>query len=291
MDRRPTYGLLVDWLEEEYQTKVLSGVEETARKHGVNLLCFAGGVVGSPISYGARRNFVYDLAGPHNVDGLVLLGGTMGHYLGFDQLSRFCERYRPLPMVSVGAELGGMPSVLVDNGRGMHALVTHLVHVHGFRRVAFIRGPSASGEAESRFAAYRQVLEDHGVALDPALVFEGDFQTQSGVVAVNTLLDQRGVGFEAIVAASDAMAMGAIDALQARGVRVPYDVAVVGFDDITMSNYTDPPLTTVGVDKEALGVEAMTWLIELVERGQRDPQTRLTPVTLVERASTGRAPA
>ncbi len=289
MDRRPTYGLLVDWLEEEYQNKVLSGVEETARKHGVNILCFAGGVLGSPISYGARRNFVYDLVGPHNVDGLVLLGGTMSHYLGFEQLARFAERYQPLPMVSVGAELGSMPSVLVDNGRGMHALVTHLVHVHGFRRVAFIRGPSASSEAESRFAAYRQVLEDHGVALDPALVFEGDFQAESGVVAVNTLLDQRGVGFEAIVAASDAMAMGAIDALQARGVRVPYDVAVVGFDDIESARFATAPLTTVRQPLYEIGVHAVEYLLAQTRREPVPPRTVLR-TQLITRQSCGCSP-
>lgn len=289
MDRRPTYGLFVDWLEEEYQNKVLVGVEETARKHGVNVLCFAGGVLGSPISYGARRNFAYELAGPHNVDGIVMLGGTMGHYLGFEQLTRFADQYRPLPMVSVGAELGTMPSVLVDNARGMHALVTHLVHVHGFRRVAFIRGPSASGEAESRFAAYRQVLEDHGVALDPALVFEGDFQAESGAVAVDTLLDDRRVGFEAIVAASDAMAMGAIDALQARGIRVPYDVAVVGFDDIESARFATAPLTTVRQPLYEIGVHAVEYLLAQTRREPVPPRTVLR-TQLITRQSCGCSP-
>lgn len=289
MDRRPTYGLFVDWLEEEYQNKVLAGVEETARKHGVNVLCFAGGVLGSPISYGARRNFAYELAGPHNVDGIVMLAGTMGHYLGFEQLTRFADQYRPLPMVSVGAELGTMPSVLVDNARGMHALVTHLVHVHGFRRVAFIRGPSASGEAESRFTAYRQVLEDHGVALDPALVFEGDFQAESGAVAVDTLLDHRRVGFEAIVASSDAMAMGAIDALQARGIRVPYDVAVVGFDDIESARFATAPLTTVRQPLYEIGVHAVEYLLAQTRREPVPPRTVLR-TQLITRQSCGCSP-
>lgn len=289
MERRPTYGLFVDCLEDEYQNNVLAGVEETARKHGVSVLCFAGGVIGSPIRYGARRNYVYDLAGPHNVDGLVLLGGTMANYVGLDQLARFCERYRPLPMVNVGADVAGVPSVLVDNARGMHALVTHLVHVHGFRRVAFIRGPAASGEAESRYFAYRQVLEDHGVALDPALVFEGDFQAESGAAAVGAFLDARGVGFEAIVAASDAMAMGAIDALQARGVRVPYDVAVVGFDDIESARFATAPLTTVRQPLAELGAHAVEYLLAQSRQEPVPPRTVLR-TQLLTRQSCGCSP-
>ncbi|MBN2192321.1 MAG: substrate-binding domain-containing protein [Polyangiaceae bacterium] len=289
MDRRPTYGFFVNCLEEEYQNKVLSGVEETARKHGVNILCFAGGEIGSPTRNGARRNFLYDLVGPHNVDGLMVLGGTMANYAGLEHLARFCERFHPLPMVHVGVEVGGVPSVIVDNARGMHALVTHLVHVHGFRRVAFIRGPAGSPEAESRFAAYRQVLEEHGVALDPALLFEGDFQVDSGAAAVTAFLDERGVAFEAIVAASDGMAMGAIDALQAHGVRVPYDVAVVGFDDIESARFATAPLTTVRQPLYELGVHAVEYLLAQTRREVVPPRTVLR-TQLITRQSCGCSP-
>ena len=284
MNRRPTFGLLVDWLEDEYQNNVLSGVEETARKLGVNLLCFAGGVLGSPTRFAARRNYIYEFAGPHNVQGLVLLAGTMGNYVGLDHLAQFCHRFRPLPMVSVGAELPGMPSVLVDNARGMHALMSHLMQVHGFRRVAFIRGPAASGEAENRYAAYSQVLHDYGLPIDPQLVVEGDFQAESGAAAIHTLMQDRRVSFEAVVAASDAMALGAIEALQSRGVRVPYDVAVVGFDDIESSRFATAPLTTVRQPLFEQGVQALNLLVAQTQQEDVPPREVLRTQLLVRQS-------
>ena len=289
VNHRPTIGLLVDWLETEYQDNVLAGAEETARKEGVNLLCFAGGVLGSPLRFAARRNYVYELAGPHNLDGVVVMAGTLGNYVGLAQVAQFLECYRPLPMVSVGAQLPTMPSIEVDNARGMHALVTHLMHVHGYRRVAFIRGPEASPEAESRFAAYREVLAEYGLPLDPNLVVDGDFQEESGAAAIHTLMQERRVSFEAVVAASDAMAIGAMDALLSRGVRVPYDVAVVGFDDIQSARFTTAPLTTVRQPLYDEGVLAVQVLLAQM-RNESVQQHAVLRTQLVTRQSCGCVP-
>ena len=242
---RPTFGLLVDWLEDEYQNEVLAGVEDAAVRLGVNLLVFAGGVVESEDRGAAQRNFAFDLAGPHNVAGLVVMAGAIGNRLGAEQLSVYCQKYRPLSMCSVGVQLDGMPCVLTDNRRGMHDLIVHLLQVHGYRRIAFIRGPRANTEAEGRYRVYCEVLSEYGIPHDPELVTDGDFHLGSGVAAIRTLLDERRVQFDAVAAAADTMALGALDALTSRGVRVPYDVAVVGFDDIEAARFASPTLTSV----------------------------------------------
>lgn len=245
MTERPRFGLLVDWLDDEYQRNVLTGVEDAARRLGVDLVVVAGGVLRSPHRSGAHRNFVFDLVGQHNVAGLIILAGTIGNHVGMDELGRYCERYQPLPMCSVGIALPGMPCVLVDNQRGMRNLIVHLLQVHGYRRLAFIRGPSANSEAEGRYRVYRDVLGEYGIPLEPQLVVEGDFQFAAGGAAIRTLLEERRVQFDAIIAADDTMALGAMEALQASGIRVPYDVAVVGFDDIEAARFASSPLTTV----------------------------------------------
>jgi sigma-B regulation protein RsbU (phosphoserine phosphatase) len=257
MTDRPRFGLLLDWLEDEYQANVLAGVEDAARKLGVDLVVVAGGVLQSPHRSGAHRNFVFDLIGEHNVSGLIILAGTMGNYVGTDELARYCERYRPLPMCSVGIALPGMPCVLVDNQRGMRNLIVHLLQVHGYRRLAFIRGPSVNTEAERRYRVYREVLGEYGIPLEPQLVVEGDFQFSAGRTAIRTLLEERRVQFDAVIAADDTMALGAMDALQASGVRVPYDVAVVGFDDIEAARFASSPLTTVRQPLHENGAYAM----------------------------------
>ena len=257
MTERPRFGLLLDWLEDEYQANVLSGVEDAARKLGVDLVVVAGGVLRSPHRSGAHRNFIFELVGQHNVSGLIILAGTMGNHVGTDELARYCERYQPLPMCSVGIALPGMPCVLVDNQRGMRNLIVHLLQVHGYRRLAFIRGPSVNTEAEGRYRVYREVLGEYGIPLEPQLVVEGDFQFSAGRAAIQTLLEERRVQFDAVIAADDTMALGAMDALQASGVRVPYDVAVVGFDDIEAARFASSPLTTVRQPLHETGAYAM----------------------------------
>jgi phosphoserine phosphatase RsbU/P len=138
---RPVVGLLVDWLKDSYQNTLVSGVADAARELGVDLVCFTGGVLRSPYPFAAQRNAIYDLAGPENVDGLLIMSGTLGNTIGPDELARWCERYRPLPMCSIAVPLPGIPSVLVDNATGMAdrgaRLSAHRVHPRagGQRRV------------------------------------------------------------------------------------------------------------------------------------------------------------
>ncbi|APR77997.1 transcriptional regulator, LacI family protein [Minicystis rosea] len=254
-------GLLVDWLEDNYQNTVVSGVADAARELGVDLVCFTGGVLRARA---AQRNSAYDLAGPANVDGLLVMSGTLANTVGPDALARFCERYRPLPLCSIAVALPGVPSVLVDNAAGMRELLLHLVEDHGYRRLAFIRGPEANAEAERRFGVFRDVLAEHDLGLDPELVVAGDFQREASAAAVGRLLDERPRAFDVIVAASDPMALGALDALGARGLRVPEDVAVAGFDDVEEARFATPPLTTVRQPLYEQGHRAVETLLAML---------------------------
>lgn len=265
MTRTKRIGLLVDWLEDEYQNKVLAGVDAEAQANGVSLFCLTGGVLLSPYRYGARRNFLYDLVGPACVDGLVLMSGTLSNYVGPSKLARYCERYRPMPMCSIGVALTGIPSVLVDNASGMRQAISHLVVDHGYRRIAFIRGPGVNEEAEERYRVYREVLAEHGLPFNPDLVTLGNFQVMSGAEAIRSMVDERRVGFDAIVAASDSMALGACEALVARGYRIPQDIAVVGFDDIREGRFAPAPLTTVRQPLDRQGKQAVELVLAQLE--------------------------
>jgi phosphoserine phosphatase RsbU/P len=283
---RATLGLLVDWLEDGYQNSVLTGVADAARRSDVNLICFAGGVLSSPHRSGVQRNAVYELAGPENVDGLILMSGALGNHIGEDALARYCDRYRPLPMCSIAVALPGIPSVLVDNATGMRAALVHLIETHGCRRVAFIRGPAANAEAERRYRVYREVLAERGLPFEPDLVVVGDFQRRSGVEAIRLLVDERGAAFDAVAAASDAMALGVIDALRARGRRVPEEIAVVGFDDVEEARFAAPALTTVRQPLREQGELAVEILLAL-RRGEPIAEQITLSTELVTRRSCG----
>jgi len=278
---RPTLGFLVDWLEEDYQQAVFGGIVDTAVQHDCNLLCFAGGGLQSPIRWGVARNFVFDLAGPETVDAVMVMAGSVGLAVGAEGIRQFCEKYRPLPMCSIALEVPSIPSVLVDNARGMHDALLHLILHHGFRRIAFIKGPETNDEAQRRYRVYREVLDSHSIPFDVNLVVTGDFQRQSGVAAVNALCERRPLAFDAILAASDSMALGALDALAELGIRVPEDVAVVGFDDVVEARFASPPLSTVRQPLYEQGARATESVLEQL-RGARGPvrATLLTEIVL-----------
>jgi len=284
--RRPRIGLLVDWLEDEYQNKVFAGVDAEAQANGVSLYCLTGGILRSPFRFGARRNFIYDLISPECVDALVIMSGTLGNYVGPSRLARYCERFRPLPMCSVGVALDGIPSVLVDNATGMRDAIGHLIEFHGYRKIAFIRGPGVNEEAEDRYRVYREVLADHGLPFNPELVTLGNFQASSGAESIRTMMDVRRVAFDAIVAANDFMALGALDALMARGVRIPQDVAIIGFDDIREGRFAPSPLTTVRQPLDRQGKLALELALAQLE-GETITDHVILNTELVRRQSCG----
>jgi DNA-binding LacI/PurR family transcriptional regulator/serine phosphatase RsbU (regulator of sigma subunit) len=237
--------MLVDWLEDEYQNQVLAGADDAARDQGMNLICFPGGVLDSKQRFGQHRNFIYELATPRSVDALIVVAGTLANQVGPERLLAYCQRFQPLPMCTVSVPLPGIPSVTVDNASGLREAVTNLVTQRSLRSIAFISGPLANQESQLRHAVFRSVLEQFGVTWDPHLVVAGDFTRPSGAAAVRELLDRRHASFQAIVAANDYMALGAMQELLSRGVRVPEQVAIIGFDDVAEARFAPVPLSTV----------------------------------------------
>jgi len=190
-------------------------------------------------------------------------------------------------MVSGGTVLGDLPAVLMDEYQGMRQAVAHLLQIHGRRRVAFIRGPKDHAGAQKRYRAYLDALAGQGLALDPALVTPpGHWSYALGLEGVRLLLDERHVDLDGVAAASDWAAIGAIQALQARGIRVPDDVPVVGFNDVTEAGSITPPLTTVRPPFYEMGAKAVEMLLALIEGAPVSYQVMM-PSKLIIRQSCG----
>jgi DNA-binding LacI/PurR family transcriptional regulator len=279
----------VDWLEDGYQSAVAGGVLAGAQAAGATLICFAGGSPGAHERAALQRNHIFELANPETVDGLVVLSGSIANHVGLEGVAEFLERYRALPRCSIALELPGVPSVVIENESGMRSVLEHLIRVHAHRRIAFVRGPVANAEAERRFETYRKVLGENGIDFRPELATVGTFETESGRRAIRTLFDERALGIEsidAIVAANDSMAFGVLEELAARGIRVPSDVAVAGFDDVEDARYSEPPLTTVRQPLDEQGREAVRMLMALIQRRSVSQQSVLR-TELVVRESCG----
>jgi DNA-binding LacI/PurR family transcriptional regulator len=280
-------ALLIDSLDDEYQVAVVRGALSAARALGVALLCVPGGRVRDPVAERAARNIVFDLVNAETVGGVVAVTSVIGSAIGPLELEAWLERFRGLPLCCVGIPIPGHVSVDVDNSGGIRELVLHLAKVHGRKHIAFVRGPTASAEASVRFQAFRDALEEAGLPFDPRLAAPGDFFKASGRAAVDTLLqDHRPPHqIDALVAANDYMALGAMEELWRRHVAVPDDIAVVGFDDVDSARFARPALATVSQPSEQLGRHGVEAAFKMAE-GRTPPSTSL-PTKLVLRSSCG----
>lgn len=229
-------------------------------------------------------NLVYDLFDPGAYDGIVFCTAAVTQGLSNAEVAGFVRGFGDTPFVMVHG-LPGERRSLVDNKAGARELVEHMIEVHGKRRIAYIRGPVGT-DADERFEAYAEALRAAGIEPDPALVYEGNFIAPSGAAAVAEFLDARGVDFDAVCCANDGMAFGAIEALRARGRKVPRDVPVLGFDDCAEAAFHDPPLTTVRQPVYMQARRALEMVCDIVD-GRAGPMEETLKTETVFRQSCG----
>jgi len=286
LNNRLTLGLLTSGGGDPVGHLVWSGVAHVAQKLNVNLICFPGKPIESTQGFEAQANVLYDLVNTEIIDGLIIwLAGTT-FYVNQEQVKEFCNRYKSLPVVTVGVNVEGIPGVTVDNYHGMYNVISHIAEIHKRKRIAFIRGPIHHQEAEGRYQAYRDVLQAYGLTFDPDLVVTGDFKESGGKLALHELLNRRGANFDALVAASDNMAIAAMKELQARGIRIPEDVSMAGLNDESQGRVISPPLTTGPLHFYEQGCKAAEMALDLLAV-RPAPQNVVLPTQLVVRQSCG----
>ena len=218
------------------------------------------------------------------VDGLLIGEGILAP----PALAKLARR---LPLVVVAGDTAqrGVDVVSADNWSGAHALVEHLVAVHGRRRLFHIGGPATAPDAKERRLAMAAVIEaSPGTELTGS--FTGLFSVMSGREGTLAMLAADGELPDALVCANDQMAIGALRTLAERGIRVPDDIAVVGFDDIFPASLCDPPLTTVHQPIRKLAEVACDRLTERINDPTLRPKQELLPTELVLRSSCGCPP-
>jgi LacI family transcriptional regulator len=269
--------VLSEHLSNHYVGPLAHGAIAAAAALGARLILY------SPLSiYLDRRNFT--------LADLPLLPQRVDAYLApanvADEVLRFCGR-AGATLLTYAGKRPGLPTIGPDNRAGGRMATAHLI-AHGRQRIVHLAGLPDSDEAHERMAGYRDALEAAGRPYDPALVVYGCFRVQEAEDAVAQLL-RDGTAFDAIFAANDLEARGAMRVLARAGRRVPGDVAIVGFDDAAGSNELDPPLTTIRQSAFQIGWDALTILAASTR--QPIPERTATRVQLVVRQSCGCAPA
>lgn len=283
----PTIGFLTANVHVGAARSLWRGVLDAAQAGNANLICFPGGRMHSTEAYEAERNVMYDLADAQCLDGIVSWTSALAGTLTPGDIVEFHRRFHPIPVVSLAQPLGDSPLVSINSYHGMRALIFHLVDVHNYRRLALIRGPEGHPYELERYHAYLDALTEKGLSPDPTLITPA-MAWEKGAEAMRVLLDERcltpGVDFEAVVAVSDLLAIDALRMMAERGIRVPTDVAVVGFNDIEEGRLVRPPLTSVSLPFYDQGRRSVELLLTMLADATVPPHTLLDSRLLIRQS-------
>lgn len=269
-----TLGLLLPEISGAFFSPLLRGIEAAAREAGFDLLVHA-------TEDRSRRPGTWRPLGEHNTDGLLIFTDSLEEA----EIRNLNDSGLPVVLMHQRVEEAAIPVVTVENKDGAREIVSHLIEVHGRRRIAFLRGPERQEDSAWRERGYREALETHGLEFDPGLIAYGGFDREIGERAVRELLES-GRSFDAVFGGDDEAALGSLAALQAAGRRIPEEVAVVGFDDLPFAPFLNPPLTTVRAPTEQVGREAVRQLLTRM-RGEAAKPLTLLPTKIILRNSCG----
>jgi LacI family transcriptional regulator len=271
--RTNNIGLVVENISGDFFTPLLDGIISVTQKNNLNLLVFTGSQPNSK---------KIDHLGPGNTDGLLVFIDAMNE----DALRELHEMEHPIVLIHQAPPRGlEIPLVSIENKAGARHLVDHLIEIHQRRRIVYLRGPKNNEDSFWRETGYRQSHESHNLPVDESLITMGDFDRFVALKNLRQLIAS-GVEFDAVFAADDESAIGALQGLKEAGLRVPEQVAIVGFDDQRLSPFLTPPLTTVHAPTDQVGVIAAENILRLIKSESVETVT-LLPTEIVLRNSCG----
>lgn len=251
---------------------VIEGAEVEARKHDYFLLS------SSASDPNAFRALVNELVGHRRVDGLIVINPYA------DSRYEFIPQNFPLVFVGASAHEKDICSVSLDDEKVAFDATSHLILL-GHKKIALVTGPMEEDCSKDRTEGYRRALSEAKIAFDPTMVIEGDWSATSGQTALLSFIEQGRIP-TAVFAQNDRMAMGVLRAARDANLQVPSQLAVMGVDDMPLSSYFDPPLTTMQQDIPLIGQEATRMLLDIIQK--KNPAVRELKLSakLVTRRST-----
>ncbi|MBE5866342.1 MAG: diguanylate cyclase [Lachnospiraceae bacterium] len=262
--RNKNIAVLMTALDSPEQADILRGLEEYGKSHGCNVavfLWFTGAFEKDKHNQGELN--IARLPDLNLFDGVIVLANALHMENNRRQLEDLLQPVN-CPVVTIGCKIYNSISVGTDNYMGMKRLVEHFVVDHKMSRIHFVKGIEGNKDAEARFQAYLDVLEEHGLPIVPERISQGDFYVTGGELAAREILSSDLPFPEAIVCANDTMAITICDILMKKGYRVPEDVAISGYDCSLEGQSHFPKITTVRSRFKDLGSEACRVLLDIL---------------------------
>jgi LacI family transcriptional regulator len=279
--RTDTIGVILPELVDEFFMEIIRGIDTEA---------YAAGQYVMVSSSHSQRNIIetlMDFMAGGRVDGLILMAPTLGREL----ITTIEASPRPVVLLNARRDLEMGVRFNIDNYRGAFTVVEHLIREHGYEKIGMIQGPLGNCDAEERYRGFIDALEKYQLPVKNELIVQGDFTAKSGYLGFIRLMNQPGKP-DAVFAANDMMAVGAYEAAKNLGIAIPDDVALVGFDGISLGRFLSPRLTTVHVPMVELGSKSVRYLLKMIsgEVEARSPYHEELPTGLVIGGSCGCTP-
>lgn len=269
MSGKLTVGVFIHHLDNDYSKAFLKGTAAAANDLDVNLAIFPGRALDCQLEdrrytvYEYQNNVVYSFASAKSMDALIVSAGTIATCVSHEEFKKFLDGYEGLPLLTTETRFEGYPCIRLS-GSGIKELVSHLVHKHGRKHIAFVSGPEGNSDADERLNYYKEALAENGLEYDPNMVAYGNF-SEFCVDIVSDLIDRNKGKIDAICFANDMMCRGGYKAIESKGLRVGEDIAVTGYDDSEVAATLRPMLTTVRADASRLGYRAVEEAVHMAK--------------------------
>jgi len=233
------YAMMLSTTDDLFQEEIWTSLSDYVEKSDNRLYFFCGKPLGSTLDDEIYNNIIFNLMKDLPMEGLISLTGSLNHYIGIHEFQKVIHHFGDIPKVSISVALDGCSNVLLDNYGSSYKLAEHLIS-HNPRKTGVIVGPRNTPESIERYCGTLDAFVKMGN--DIPIIEQGDFSKSSGYLCALNLLKE---GVETIICANDQMALGAYEAIFERGLAIPKDVKVVGFDDIEQAKLLEVPLTTI----------------------------------------------
>lgn len=266
---RKTIGLFIFNTHGEFQREVCRAMEERAKELGYNLAIFAShGLYGTNEKYHLGEMNIFNLPDYSELAGIVITLDTINKEKQREDIIERIKTEAKCPVVSLRVKVDGFNNIIIDEDHSMEGVIRHVIEDHGKKDIAFMTGVKGRFDAEHRVECFRRLMKEYDLPVDEHRVFYGDFWRGKGKEACDWFSTD-GKYPEAIICANDPMALSVIDELSERGINVPKDVIVTGYDNMEEGAVSSPSLTTVDVDFSQMAYEA----VDLIDRHAEDDST------------------
>lgn len=287
MSEKKRVGVVVNTIYSDYSVVFVKGVERFSAENKASYYLF-------PLDHG-KNSGVYDyhcetllsFINKNNIDGLVFASATLANNYKSD-LPRLVEAIKmlpPIPKVSVGLEIEGIPTIKINSKKSMKDLVSHLIEEHGCKRFVLMRCDSTNFESLEREKCVLEVLQEHGLELDPKRVLNGNFVFDNAYSAMASFLRTNDISdFDAVVCLNDSMAMGVMNCLSDKGYSIPDQVKITGFDNVFETTEGELGITTIDQRIEDFACKAMETVFDLLDGKKVEPLTLMDAAPIYRRS-------